>query len=177
MKSLTILAVSVALLFTFGSADAKEGDTSVEATLGYATESFEGLGSQFGFTIGGGYELKGNFEGRIDLSYLKTSDFKMDMNVTGRRLPIDLGVRYYMPRPKVDENLTLFGQGALEVSFDHIDAIADDRPSADDTNVGLTLGGGAKYMLSPEFGATANMLYHFIKDSYLSIGVGAVYHF
>ena len=52
---------------------AKEGDKSVEASLNYGSGSFDGLGSQIGATAGFGYEFGNNLQGRVDLSYFRSS--------------------------------------------------------------------------------------------------------
>jgi opacity protein-like surface antigen len=166
-------------LFTASVSFAKEGDKSVEATFTYGTEVADGLGGQIGGTIGGGYEFKQNIQGRLDISYLKSdaSVFGLDLSYT--RVPVDLGVRYFFP---ISHQLKAFGQGAIEISFDKAEIALtilniNGKASSSETHFGVALGGGAEFNVAPQIGITGNILYHVITDGYLSIGVGAAYHF
>lgn len=168
-------ALTTILVMTLATgAFAKEGDKTVEATLNYGTESFGGLGGQFGATAGVGYELPKNFQGRVDVSYFRSSTTVDDMNVTGTRVPIDVGARYLYPVKEV--NLIAYAQGALEVSFDHWTP-ANGLPSTSATRVGALIGAGAEYALDPQWGAVLNLQYHIIEDSFFSTVIGMAYHF
>lgn len=174
MREVALTAILVMTLAT--GAYAKEGDKTVEATLNYGTEAFDGLGGQFGVTAGLGYELPKNFQGRIDVSYFRSSTTEDDMNVSGTRVPIDVGVRYLYPVKEMGPNLVAYGQGALEVSFDHWTP-AVGLPSKSATRFGAVIGAGAEYALDQQYGAILNLQYHIIDDSYFSAGIGMAYHF
>jgi hypothetical protein len=174
----TVTAVVFLLGLTLSAtgAIAKEGGRSVEASINYGTEAFDGLGGQIGVTAGFGYQFRNNLEGRADISYFRSSRNQMDTNVAGTRVPIDLGVRYYYPLTNIDNNLTAYGQGGLEVSFDDWVPAAF-RPSKTGTRLGAVLGAGAEYAVDPHFGALFHLQYHIVEDSYLSTGIGMAYHF
>lgn len=174
--SLAAVVVFAGMTLAANGAFAKEGDKSVEATLNYGTESFDGLDGQFGATVGFGYEVRDRLQGRFDVSYFRSSKDQAGMNVGGTRVPVDLGARYYYPLTRVDANLSAFGQGGIEISFDswEPDNMSDSRSR---TSFGAVIGGGVEYMLDRQFGATANVLIHAIEGSYLSTGVGMAYHF
>lgn len=169
-----ILAAGLTLSATASFAD--RGDKTVEASLNYGTEAFGGLGGQIGVSGGFGYGLNRNLEARADLSYYRSARNQDDTNVAGSRVPLDLGVRYYYPLGDIDKNLSAYGQGALEVSFDDWGPGAY-RPTRSETRVGVVIGGGAEYALDPHFGAVAHLQYHVIEDGYFSTGVGVAYHF
>ncbi|HJV66277.1 MAG TPA: outer membrane beta-barrel protein [Geomonas sp.] len=174
MRDAALTAILVMALAT--GASAKEGGKTVEATLDYGTEAFDGLGGQIGVTAGFGYELPSNFQGRVDVSYFRSSTTVDDMNVTGTRVPVDVGIRYLYPVRQLDPNLVTYGQGALEVSFDHWTAAAG-FPSESATRVGAVIGAGAEYALDQQWGALLNLQYHIIEDSYFTTGIGMAYHF
>ncbi|MCM0083584.1 porin family protein [Geomonas sp. Red32] len=171
-----IMVVMVGWVLASGQAFGKEGDTSVEASLNYGSESFDGLGGQIGVSVGGGYEFLNNLQGRVDLSYYRSSTDQGGMNVAGTRVPLDLGARYYFPLPSIDPKLAAFAQGGLEVSFDDWKPSAD-LPSRSSTRFGGVVGGGAEYMLDRQFGALVNLHYHIVEGGYLSTGIGMSYHF
>lgn len=158
------------------AASAQEGDRAVEVSLNYGTEAFDGLGGQFGITAGYGYEFRNNLQGRVDISYFRSSTSEMDEDVSGTRVPVDFGVRYYYPLTKVDRDLTAYGQGGLELSFDDWEPAAG-VPSRSRTRFGALIGAGAEYALDDQYSAVAHMQYHIISDSFFSLGIGMAYHF
>lgn len=166
----------ISLLFAATMSHAQTGNTSVEGTLNYGTEAFDGVGSQFGATVGFGYLFLERLQGRVDVSYLRSGKSVGDGEATGSRVPIAFGLRYLQPLPKVDSDLTVFGQGGFEVSFDRRTP-GGGGSSGDRTSVGALLGCGAEYALAPGFGAVANLAFHIIDDPFLSLGVGMAYHF
>ena len=168
--------VVTGLILACTGAFATEGDKEIEATLNYGTESFDGLGGQFGATAGFGYQFRDNLQGRADVSYFRSGTRQGDADVTGTRVPIDLGVRYYCPLGNLDSNLTAYGQGGLEVSFDDWKSAAG-LQSRSDTRLGAVLGAGAEYALAPQYGAILNLQYHIVEGGYLSAGIGMAYHF
>lgn len=173
--------MAAAMLFigaTFASsgAFAFEGKKSADFSLVYGTEAFNNLEGQFGARAGFGYEFLKNVQARVEISYLRSSTDMSGMNVTGTRVPIDVGIRQYYPLPRIDTDLAAFGQASLEVSFDdwHPDA---DSPSRGRTAIGGVIGAGAEYLLDRNWGAVANVQYHIIQDSFFSTGIGLAYHF
>jgi hypothetical protein len=173
---LAVVMTLAALALTTTGALAVEGDKSVEASLNYGTEAFDGLEGQIGATAGFGYEFRNHLQGRFDLSYFRSSTNSGNMDFSGTRIPIDLGVRYLYPLPEIDKNLTAFGQGALEISFDDWKSPGD-MSYRSDTRFGLLIGTGADYKLDPDYSVFANLQYHIINDSYFSTGIGMAYHF
>jgi opacity protein-like surface antigen len=176
MRVMMLAVMLVTGLACSTAAYAKEGDRSVEGSLNYGTEAFDGLRGQIGGSAGFGYDLKKNLQARADLSYFRSATNQAGTNVSGTRIPLDLGVRYYYPLPDIDNNLTAYGQGALELSFDDWVPAAY-RPTKTETRVGLLIGAGAEYALDPHFSALFRLQYHIVEDSYLSTGVGMAYHF
>jgi opacity protein-like surface antigen len=174
--ALLALIVAAGLTMSATASLADRGDKSVEASLNYGTEAFDGLGRQIGVSAGFGYGLNRNLEARADLSYYRSSTNELDTNVAGSRVPLDLGVRYYYPLGDIDRNLSAYGQGAVEFSFDDWRPGAY-RPTRTETRVGVLLGAGAEYALDPHFAALLRLQYHIIEDSYLSTGIGMAYHF
>ncbi|MBJ6727643.1 outer membrane beta-barrel protein [Geomesophilobacter sediminis] len=177
MRIKTAALITAAFLLMVAScAWAKEGDQTIEGTFNYGTEAFNDLGNQYGVTAGYGFEFRDRWQARADLSYYRTSTATMGATLTGIRVPLDLGLRYLIPLPKVNKELTAFGQGGVEISVD------DWRPAVgaartSDTRFGAVIGGGAEYALDPQFGAVVNVQYHVIEDGYLSAGIGMAYHF
>jgi hypothetical protein len=172
---LATLIMTMALMTT--SAFAKEGDSSVDAMFTYGTESFEGLGSQLGATVGAGYEVMDKLQLRLDAGFVTSDKSGAGVTVRGTRIPVDLGVRYLLPGV-ICNKLTVYGQGALEVSFDRskIDS-GTGKQTAYDTNVGAVVGGGLEYGVTPWLGIGGNVLYHAIDSGYLTLGAGAAFHF
>ncbi len=185
MKKVLFLACLMALMIVPASAFA-EGVTLDAGGL-FATEPAEGLGSEFGFTVGGSYDISemvgAPVEVRADVSYIKWSEEESytflgataTAEVEFRRIPIFLGARYNLPVDPVN----VFFEAGLEVSLDKAEAtatVSDPIPltlSAEETetNLGFTPGIGVSYPLSETVLVGANARYHVVSDSYFTFGL------
>jgi len=179
MKISSRFVVSMVLLGLVAAspAFAKEGDKAVDLTLDVATEPAGGFGSAVGFTIGGGYEVMDNLQARIDLSYYSWDQGFFGEELTFRRIPLDLGARYYIQLPP--KGLTVYPLAALEISFDEVEVVLPffGKQSADEVNAGVVIGGGVDFALTNEFSVGANLKGHLISDGYVTLGLGGTFHF
>lgn len=187
MKKVLFLACLMALMIVPASAFA-EGVTLDAGGL-FATEPADGLGSEFGFRVGGSYDISemvgAPVEVRADVSYIKWSEEESYTFLTStataevefRRIPIFLGARYNLPVDPVN----VFFEAGLEVSLDKAEATATISDpilgtmtlSADEseTNFGFTPGIGVSYPLSETVLVGANARYHVVSDSYFTFGL------
>jgi opacity protein-like surface antigen len=138
---------------------AKEGDKSVEAGFAIANKANKDDKVPFGGSGGFGYEILQSLQVRADIAYLQ----KSSGDVSTYRLPIDLGLRYLH---QASEKVTLIGQGGLEFSM-----------NKDDNQIGLSLGGGVEYAVSPQAGIISTLVFHFVPGGYVSWNTGVAFHF
>ncbi|GFO57321.1 hypothetical protein GMSM_43280 [Geomonas sp. Red276] len=169
------MMAAVVLLLVSGTALAMEGARSVEAALSFGTEAFDGLGGEWGATLAGGAKLRSDLQARAELSYYRASTAKGDVDLTATRVPIDLDLRYLVPLERIDPELSAFGEGGIEVSFDHWHPAPD--ASRSETRFGGIVGAGLHYALPQNYSAFIRLDYRVIEDSYLTAGIGLGYSF
>ncbi len=177
MKKIVSMAVMACMLLVGVSAFAKQGDKSLEVTGTFGTEPASGVGSLLGGTVGAGVEVAKNIQVRGDFSYLRANKTDNGVELTYTRLPIDISGRYFIP---VTQQLNVFGQGGLELSFDEAKGYNSNTlvsAKANETHFGVVLGAGGEFAINQQVGITANMLYHAIADGYLSVSAGVAFHF
>ena len=92
----------------------------LDASIGYGSGPND-FDAGFGFNFGGGYTLSSidrNLQARAEIGYYNFGRDVLGNSLDFTRIPFDIGARYYIP---VAERLKLFGQAALEMSFDDIE--------------------------------------------------------
>ncbi len=179
MKISSRIVVSVVLLGLIAASPsfAKQGDKAVDLTLDVATEPASGFGSAVGVTLGGGYEVIDSLQARIDLSYYSWDQGAFGDDITYRRIPLDIGARYYFQLPP--KGLKVYPLAALEISFDELEFAVPFFPkqTEDKVHAGVVTGGGVDYALTKEFSVGANLKAHLITDGYVTMGLGGTFHF
>jgi opacity protein-like surface antigen len=154
---------------TYGSG-AYEFDASLAPATGPGDYD-SGVGINFGL----GYILAPvdkNLQARFDIAFY---EFKHDFpwgSGTYTRVPIIIGVRYYMP---IVDKLRAFGQVGLETSIDSFDNSANQNKS--DLNIGIAPGAGIEFFVNPKVSVFTLGLAHLISDSYFSMHFGVATHF
>lgn len=180
-KCIRFLVVSAAVMGLASASPvfAKMGDKSVDVGVGFGTPPESGWGTGLGFSIGGGYEIQDDLQIRGDISYNKWSLSQYGWTLSWTRMPIAVSGRQYIP---LQPNLKAYGQAGLELSFDSFESAwswgaTTYKGTASETNIGLPLGGGVEYAISPQFSVGADVKWHLINHSYFTLGVNAGYHF
>jgi hypothetical protein len=158
-----------------GSERAHESEVyEFDASLAPATGPGD-YDSGVGINFGAGYSLASvdkNLQARFDISYYQ---FKHDFpwgSGTYTRVPLIVGVRYYVP---IVDKLRAFGQVGLETSIDSFDNSANQNKS--ELNLGIAPGAGIEFFVNPKVGVFALGLAHLISDSYFSMHFGVATHF
>lgn len=185
-KSKIVRILAASALLTLGLAAtsfAAMGDKEIDFGLGFATESFSGSGTGLNLSVGGGYEVLklsaikgGTLQVRGDIGYNRWTDSAFGADLTFTRIPVSGAARLYAP---VANQLRWFAEAGLEISFDSAEVavptfFGGGKASADDTNLGVLLGGGLEYALTPKVFLNAALRAHLIEDSYVngSVGIG-----
>jgi hypothetical protein len=181
MKQITILLLAF-LMVTAGSealaARTDRPDVEMSGSLAFATGP-DVFDDGYGLNFGAGYMMKDispDLQGRVDISYFLFDRDVPTGNVDFTRIPVAVGGRYFFP---AGENMNLFGEAALEVSFDdaeYVDVLGV-KHSETDTNWGVTPGIGAEYFINSNTSLFALGRYHVITDDYFSAHFGAAFHF
>lgn len=179
MKKVLFLVCLAVLLVVPGSVFAEGLTLDVGGLIG--TEPADGVGTGWGFTVGGSYDVTDALQARMDLTYIKWEDEVSAVvppfgTVTAKteltRIPVFMGVRY-----NLKTKLRIFFEGGLEVSFDKAEVTLSSSSigtiSADksETNIGFTPGVGVAFPISDLVELGANARYHIISDSYFTLGV------
>jgi hypothetical protein len=146
----------------------------VDASLAPATGPGD-YDSGIGINFGGGYTLESidkNLQARFDISFY---EFRHDFPWGGgtyTRVPLIVGVRYYVP---IVDKLRAFGQVGLETSIDSFDNSANQNRS--ELNIGIAPGAGIEFFVNPKVSIFTLGLAHLISDSYFSMHFGVATHF
>ncbi len=153
----------------------------VDGSLGVATGPGN-FGDGYGVNFGAGYMLSSidqNLQARVDISYFDFSynyflGSGYDLSYT--RVPITVSARYYFP---INDQWKAFAQAGIETSFDSIDYVDafNNKQSKTEVNIGLSPGGGIEFSLNPAVSFFAVGRVHMVSDSYVSVLVGAAFHF
>lgn len=129
----------------------------------------------FGINFGAGYTLASvdkNLQARFDLSFYHFNhDFSWGSG-TYTRVPITIGVRYYLP---IVDRIRAFGQAGVETSVDNFDNSA--HQSKSEVNLGLAPGAGIEFFVNPNLSVFALGVAHLISDSYFSMQFGVATYF
>lgn len=177
MKKIAIMLLGLALAsgtaLAQTTAPAGSG-ISVDLSGNYASEPDGGFGGTFGLELGGNLDLTRSFDapksieiqGRASLGYYNWDDDVAGVELEYRRIPLFIGGRVLTP---VAPQLKLYGQLGLELSFDNKENLGAGSDS--DTHLGLTPGVGLIVPLSNQFYVGADLGWHVIKDSYVTLGV------
>jgi opacity protein-like surface antigen len=182
-----ILAASVLLTLSLAvTSFAAMGDKEVDFGIGIATESYSGSGTGLALSMGVGYELLkisaisgGTLQVRGDIGYNRWSESEFGSDLTITRIPLSGAARLYIP---VANKLRVFGEAGLEISFDSAEVaiptvFGGGKVTADDTNVGLLLGGGIEYTVAPNVFVNGALRIHAIDNGYLNALVGVGFKF
>jgi opacity protein-like surface antigen len=172
------LLVLFVVLITAGSAYA-EG-TTVDFGPALGTEPVDGFGTTVGGVVGASVDFgkiihkefnqRDRLRFRGDISYFKWTDEEFGVDIEYRRIPVFLGVRYVYP---VNPTFSVFGEGGAEISFDKVEVAVCvfnncESDSEEDTNTGLSVGGGVIFNFSPKFRISLSGRQHTLTDEYTS---------
>lgn len=183
MKKIMIITAAVLLAFSTGTqAFAKSeqvGNAEVDASLVWASAPASGFDSTIGLTIGGGAMVDKDIQARVDISFLTWSESFFGVDLDYSRTPITVSARYYVPMQQ--QELKVFVQGGLEMSFDKVETANPVFPglkaSESDVRLGITPSAGIDYAITPELSIVADLRYHLITDSYFTLQAGVALHF
>ncbi len=191
MKRIALLMLVVLVLGMTATAFAKTKESSspyqqgveVDASLVVASAPASGFDTGVGVTFGAGTmlpQIDRNLQGRVELSYFSWSATEFGVDVTYTRIPIDIAGRYYIPTQA--DNLKLYLQAGLEISFDKVEAAVPSpfgsiTSSESTSNLGIVPGVGIDYKINQNLSLVADLRAHLISDSYMTIQGGVAYHF
>ncbi len=153
----------------------------VDGSIAVASAPASGFDTGWGVTFGFGTmlpQINKDFQGRIELSYFEWSANEFGVDVTYKRVPVDIGGRFFLPTQS--GNLRVFVQGMLEVSFDTVEVSNfpfAGTSSESETHVGLVPGAGIELKFNPSLGFVADARWHLITDDYFTLQFGLAYHF
>ncbi len=156
-------------------------DMEVDGSLVLASAPASGFDTGYGVTFGFGTmlpQLNRDLQGRVEISYFTWSASEFGIDVDYTRIPIDVGGRFYLPAGS--QNLKVFVQGMVELSFDTVEVSNYPFPgtaSASETHLGLVPGAGIDVKLSPGLSFVADARWHIITDNYFTIQAGVAAHF
>jgi len=176
-----IVCGMTATAFAKSAGSSSSQDVEVDGSLAVASAPASGFDTGFGVTFGFGMmlpQINKNLQGRIELSYYEWSATEFGDDVTYKRVPIDIGGRFFLPTQS--GNLKVFVQGMLEVSFDTVEASTFPFPgtsSESEAHLGLVPGAGLELKFNPRLSFVADARWHLITDDYLTLQAGLAYHF
>jgi hypothetical protein len=156
-------------------------DTEVDGSIAVASAPASGFDTGWGVTFGFGMmlpQINRDLQGRVELSYYEWSATEFGSDVTYKRVPVDIGGRFFLPTQS--GNLKVFVQGMLEVSFDTVEVSNFPFPgtaSENETRLGLVPGAGIELKFNPSLSFVADARWHIITDDYLTLQAGLAYHF
>ncbi len=176
-----IVCSIIATAFARPAGAASSQGVEVDGSLAVASAPASGFDAGFGVTFGFGMmlpQVNKDLQGRVEFSYYEWSATEFGIDVTYKRVPVDFGVRYFLPTQS--GNLKVFVDGLLELSFDEVEVSNFPFPgtsSESETHLGLVPGIGIDLKMSPNLSFVADARWHVITDDYLSLQVGLAYHF
>jgi hypothetical protein len=176
-----IVTSMTATVFAKSARSSSSQDVEVDGSLAVATAPASGFDTGLGVTFGFGAmlpQINKNLQGRVEFSYYEWSATQFGLDVTYKRVPVDLGGRFFLPTQS--GNLKVFIQGMLEVSFDTVEVSNFPffgKTSESKTHLGLVPGAGIELKINPNLGFVADARWHVITDDYLSLQAGLAYHF
>lgn len=189
MKKFFILCLASVLIAFSAAAYAASGDIG----LGLSTEPTGGFGSGFNLSAGvnvspADLQIKGlpkELDFRADVSYSRWKYSWAMLGFTGfdlkySRIPIFLGGRFYVPLNV--PNLKFYAEAGMEISIDTVDyplyfwnagnlKWSYQSTSRSSVEIGLTPGAGFQYDINKQIYVGANARFHFISDSYFTLGI------
>ena len=176
-----IICSITATAFAKSAGSSSSQNVEVDGSLAIASAPASGFDTGFGVTFGFGMmlpQINKDLQGRVELSYYEWSATQFDVDVTYKRVPVDIGGRFYLPTQS--GNLKVFVQGMLEVSFDTLEVSNfpfSGTTSESDTHLGLVPGAGIELKINPSLSFVADARWHLITDDYLTLQAGLAYHF
>ena len=178
----TLIVCSItATAFAKSAGSSSSQNVEVDGSLAVASAPASGFDTGFGVTFGFGMmlpQINKDFQGRVELSYYEWSATEFDVDVTYKRVPVDIGGRFFLPTQS--GNLKVFVQGMLEISFDAVEVSNFPFPgtsSESETHFGFVPGAGIELKINPSLGFVADARWHLITDDYLTLQAGLAYHF
>jgi len=165
MKKVIFIAVLTAFIIS-GTAYAKEISLDFAGT--YATEPASGFGATLGLGMGGdfGWTLFSKGSGTRADNYLKNIKFRADIHYYTWDDTV-AGVDISMNKAGWE----VFGEAGLEVSLDEAEAVngLGQKVSNDETNGGVSIGGGIRYNFTDKVFGGISGRHHIISDSYTTL--------
>jgi len=188
MKRFALIALAALIVCNitataFGKSAGSSSSEGVEVdgSIAVASAPASGFNDGIGVTFGFGTmlpQINKDLQGRIEFSYYEWSATEFGTDVTYKRVPVDIGARFFLPTQS--GNLKVFVQGMLEVSFDTVEVSNFPFPgtaSESETHLGLVPGAGIELKFSPSLSFVADARWHLITDDYLTLQAGLAYHF
>jgi Outer membrane protein beta-barrel domain len=188
MKKFALIALAALIVcsitataFAKSAGSSSSQNVEVDGSLVLASAPASGFDTGFGVTFGFGMmlpQINKDLQGRIELSYVEWSATELGVDVTYKRVPVDIGGRFYLPTQS--GNLKVFVQGMLEVSFDRVEVSNfpfSGTASESETHLGLVPGGGIELKINPSLSFIADARWHLITDDYVTLQAGLAYHF
>ncbi len=188
MKRFTLITLAALIVcsvaataFAKSAGSSSSQDVEVDGSLAVASAPASGFDTGWGVTFGFGTmlpQIHKDLQGRIELSYFEWSASEFGVDVTYKRVPVDIGGRFFLPTQS--GNLKVFVQGMLEVSFDEVEVSNfpfAGTSSESETHVGFVPGAGIELKINPTLGFVADVRWHIINDDYVTLQAGLAYHF
>ncbi len=188
MKRFVLIALAASVVFGMtATAFAKSARSSgssegaeIDGSLVLATAPASGFDAGIGVTFGFGAmlpQINRDLQGRAEISYFSWSATQFGVDVSYTRIPFDVGGRFFLPAGS--EQVKVFVQGMLELSFDKAEANIPGlgKTSASDTHLGIVPGAGIELKLSPGLSFVADARWHLITDDYFTVQAGLAAHF
>ncbi len=156
-------------------------DVEVDGSIAVASAPASGFDTGVGVTFGLGMmlpQINKDLQGRVEFSYFEWSATEFGVDVTYKRVPVDIGGRFFLPTQS--GSLKVFVQGMLELSFDEVEVSNFPFPgtsSASETRFGFVPGAGIELKFNPSLGLVADARWHLITDDYFTLQAGLAYHF
>lgn len=188
MKRFALITLAVLIVcsitataFAKSAGSSSSQNVEVDGSLALASAPASGFDTGFGVTFGFGTmlpQINKDLQGRVELSYYEWSATEFGVDVTYKRVPVDIGGRFFLPTQS--GNLKVFVQGMLEVSFDTVEVSNfpfSGTASESETHLGLVPGAGIELKINPSLSFVADARWHLITDDYLTLQVGLAYHF
>lgn len=178
MKKHLIAIFFACMLCVMGVIPSAASGSSLEGFLGIGTEPRNDFGTGFGVGLGLNVDFNDVFNVsnpsstkdlkiRTDISYFHWEEDSFWADIDYTRVPVFLGLRYFVPRGKIKAPaLGIFGEAGFELSFDDVDT---PRGSDSDVDFGIPIGGGIQFRVSDTTYLGLSLRIHLISNTYTTL--------
>lgn len=178
-KHTSLLAIVALALFLPGfrgvaaAEELEEGSTEVLGFAGFATDN---LGAAFGGGIQHAFRPRWLLSAEFGLFTVEESDFGT-IDIDTSAWAFDANAHYLFPLEQ-NERFTPYVLGGLNITRISVDgSVPGFSVSAGDTNVGLNVGGGARWKLGDNWGLRPEVKFTIADGSYSRVSLGIYYRF